>query len=111
MAKKATSSETPLFVVQADRAYDVSSSASAGARQLAGGGVGPAAGDTAAAAVAPICRNLARVRSSSCWRARERARSRSRSSADTVAPPSWAGRRCVGVRDSSGVACAQRRLS
>ncbi len=32
MAKKATSSETPLFVVQADRAYDVSSSASAGAR-------------------------------------------------------------------------------
>ena len=32
MAKKAASSETPLFVVQADRAYDVSSSASAGAR-------------------------------------------------------------------------------
>ena len=33
MAKKATSSKTPLFVVQADRAYDVSSSsASAGAR-------------------------------------------------------------------------------
>ena len=29
MAKKATSSETPLFVVQADRAYDVSSSSAA----------------------------------------------------------------------------------
>ena len=29
---QARSSETPLFVVQADRAYDVSSSASAGAR-------------------------------------------------------------------------------